>query len=94
MIHKNQIFVLVGTGFLLLIPLIAMQFTNEVNWQLFDFVVMGFLLISFGFMGDYLFRKVKNNKCRFTLIVLLILLFLLLWAEMAVGLFNSPISGS
>ena len=28
---------------LLLIPLTAMQFTNEVQWSLFDFVIMGAL---------------------------------------------------
>ena len=31
---------------LLSIPLIAMQFTSEVNWTLFDFLVASFLLIT------------------------------------------------
>jgi predicted Na+-dependent transporter len=41
-----------GTAaFLLLLPLIAMQFTNEVNWDETDFVVFGAML--FGACGVY-----------------------------------------
>jgi hypothetical protein len=36
-----------------------MQFTNEVNWTLFDFVVAGVLLLGTGFICELVIRKVK-----------------------------------
>lgn len=79
---------------LLLIPFIAMQFTKEVNWSGTDFLIMGILLASTGFACEFLSRKIKNQKNRIAVIVSIIILFLLIWVELAVGIFNSPISGS
>jgi uncharacterized membrane protein len=42
---KQRLIITFGiVAFILAIPLVAMQFTNEVNWKLSDFVVMGALL--------------------------------------------------
>lgn len=79
---------------LLLIPLIAMQFTTEVQWDVSDFVVMGGLLLATGFLMDLILRKVTNGKRRILLCAGLIIVFLLVWTEMAVGIFGSPIAGS
>ncbi len=45
---KIFLWIALATGFILLVPLIAMQFTSEVNWQLNDFIVMGILLFGMG----------------------------------------------
>lgn len=81
-------------AFLLLIPLVAMQFTNEVNWSPFDFLIMAVLLLSTGLGIDYIFRKAKTKKIRVALSLSLITLLLLVWGELAVGIFGSPIAGS
>lgn len=94
MLHKNQFFVLAGTGALLLIPLIGMQFSNEINWSAFDFIVMGALLLGLGFTIEFIFRKIQNKTYKLSLLVLLVIVFLLIWIELAVGLFNSPFAGS
>ncbi|WP_136666962.1 hypothetical protein [Flavobacterium sp. H122] len=94
MLNKNQFFVLAGTCFLLLIPLIGMQFTNEVNWSVFDFILMGALLLGLGFTSEFIFRKITHKTYKLGLIVLLVIVFLLIWVELAVGLFNSPFAGS
>ncbi|WP_316850781.1 hypothetical protein [Pedobacter agri] len=71
-----------------------MQFTNEVNWTTEDFVAAGILLLSTGLAIELVIRNIKTGTSRtITLIIILIALFLI-WAEMAVGIFGSPIAGS
>lgn len=78
---------------LLLIPLTAMQFSSEVNWSAFDFLIMGLMLSILALTLEFLFRKYHMRKALIWTFVA-IFFFVLLWAEMAVGLFNSPIAGS
>ena len=80
-------------GLLLLIPLIAMQLTNEVNWSFFDFIIMGGMLTITGLLIGIILKKVKNYKYKKILIVTILLIFLLIWAELAVGLFGTPFAG-
>ncbi|MDO6391713.1 hypothetical protein Q4E40_16375 [Pontibacter sp. BT731] len=79
---------------LLLIPLIAMQFTSEVDWDLGDFVIMGILLLGTGLMAELVIRKVKNTESRLVIIGLILLVLFLIWAELAVGIFGTPFAGS
>ena len=81
-------------GLLLFIPLIAMQLTDEVEWSLFDFIIMGTLLLITGLMGEIIFKKVKKYKHRVILYVVVAITFLLIWAELAVGIFGTPFAGS
>ena len=93
--QRKHFFLIVGVVFgILLIPFIATQVTEEVNWSAFDFIIMGGMLLSTGVLMEVLIRKIKNKTTRFVLLGLSLLVFLLLWAEMAVGIFGSPISGS
>ncbi len=71
-----------------------MQFTAEVNWTPFDFVVAGFLLIGTGLIFDLVIRKIKNIKYRIATSLVLLIALLLIWAELAVGIFGTPLSGS
>ncbi len=79
---------------LLLIPLIAMQFTDEVKWGLADFIVMGVLLLGTGLLCELVLRKVKKTGHRIALCAGLLLAFFLIWAELAVGIFGTPFAGS
>jgi len=72
---------------LLLIPIIAMQFTDEVNWNLFDFIIAGILLFSIGFACELVLKKVKNIFHRLLLFIMLLAVFFIVWAELAVGIF-------
>lgn len=78
---------------LLVIPLIAMQFTDEVNWTLTDFAVAGGLLFGTGLIFDFVSRKVKNVKYRASIFIALAILLSLIWAELAVGILGTPLSG-
>jgi len=86
--------ILLIVGSLLLIPLIAMQFTDEVNWTALDFVIAGALLLVTGLIFDLVMRKVKNTKYRIAILIIVLLVFFLIWAELAVGIFGTPFSGS
>lgn len=80
--------------FILSIPLMAMQFTKEVNWTISDFLVMGILLFTTVFTIDFVLKKFKTLKSRLILIVGIVVLLALVWAELAVGIFGSPFAGS
>ena len=79
---------------LLSIPLIAMQFTNQVKWGAADFMVMGILLLGTGLGCEFVLRKVKTLKNRLLICGAILLAFFLVWAELAVGLFGTPFAGS
>ena len=79
---------------LLSIPLIAMQFTTEVNWTFSDFVIMGGLLFATVFVIDLVLKKFKTLKSRLIIVSAIVLLLMIVWAEMAVGIFGSPIAGN
>ncbi len=79
---------------LLLIPLIAMQFSTEVNWSPFDFAVMGIMLSTLGIALEVILRIFPKKSQRIWLIAIIFLFFLLVWAELAVGVFGTILSGN
>jgi len=79
---------------LLLIPFIGNLTRSDVNWSVFDFIVMGFLLILLGIGLRLVSTKITSSKIRILGIGLLTLLFLAVWVELAVGFFSSCFSGT
>ena len=79
---------------LLVLPLVAMQFTKEVNWTVSDFVIGGILLFGTAGIIDFVLRTVKSRRNRIILSVSVLLVLMLIWAELAVGLFGTPFAGS
>ena len=92
--NKRLIIILFVTVIILLIPLIAMLFTEEVNWSIFDFVVAGILLLSIGLLGEFVTRKINKTKYRIAIYVALLIVLLLIWAELGVGIFGTPFGGN
>ena len=91
--NKRVTAIVIIVALLLLIPLIAMQFTNEVNWTLFDFVAAGVLLLGTGLLCELVIRKVTNIKYRIAICAVLLAALLLVWLELAVGIFGTPFAG-
>ena len=79
---------------LLCIPLLAMQFSGDVRWSVADFVLAGFLLFFSGLLVLFIQNKVSKRSWQIGLILVVLFLLLLLWAELAVGLFDSPFAGN
>ena len=80
--------------FLLLIPLFGTIFSNQVNWALFDFILMGILLGLLGLSIHFILERVQNKRVRIVPIIFVILIFLMIWVELAVGVFGTPFAGS
>ncbi len=92
--NKRLFYILLSIPLLLLIPLIAMQFTDEVNWTPFDFLAMGILLLGAGVACEVVIRMVKKSRKRALFLIVILVLLLLIWAELAVGIFGTPFAGS
>lgn len=86
--------ILIAIAVLLLIPFTAMQFSAEVNWTLFDFVVGGILLVGTGLACEFVLQKFTKTAHRIVICGVILLALLLAWAELAVGILGTPFAGS
>ena len=92
--YKRLLGIFIFVFIILLIPLTAMLFTNDVSWDLNDFVVAGILLLLTGFTLELILRKVKTKRNRLLLSTFVLILLLLIWLELAVGIFGTPLAGT
>jgi hypothetical protein len=96
MTYPKQRFLYQGLaiGLLLLVPFIAMQFTDEVNWSGADFLVAGALLLGLFAVVELISVVITMKSHRLLLGGVALIVFLLVWAELAVGIFGSPFAGT
>ena len=87
--YRSAIRVLLVTAFILLLPLVAMHFTDEVVWGVADFAVAGALLFGTGFTYALIARKVDRVVYRFAIGVALATALLLVWLNLAVGVIGT-----
>ena len=92
--NKRLTGILLTVALILLVPLIAMQFSSEVTWSPTDFVAAGILLLGTGLSCELVMRKVKKIEYRIAICAAILLAFLLIWIELAVGIFGTPFAGS
>jgi hypothetical protein len=74
---------------ILMIPLVAMRFTDEVSWDLFDFAIMGAVLIGVGISYEFIATRSKKFVYRMALGTGLVGAFLLFWVNGAVGIIGN-----
>jgi peptidoglycan/LPS O-acetylase OafA/YrhL len=92
--NKRLIVIMLSAAFLLLIPFTAMQFTDEVSWSLFDFVTAAGLLFGTGLLCELVLRKVTKPGYRIAIVIAILTALFIIWAELAVGVFGTPLSGN
>ena len=80
-------------GFVLSIILLFNIISDEFDWNLFDFIILFIMMIFAGASFEFVSRIIKNEKNQKILFVIIIFSFLLIWAELGVGIFNSPFAG-
>ena len=84
---RTKISIIITIVVLLLIPLIAMQFSNAINWGVLDFIIAATLLFGTGLFINLVKQKVSSKRLQVVIIVFILLALLLIWAELAVGVF-------
>ncbi|NNE68352.1 MAG: hypothetical protein HKN33_17435 [Pyrinomonadaceae bacterium] len=87
--QRARVFAWVFGLFALCLPLVAMQFTEEVNWSLGDFIVFGGMLAGVGILFELAARSTKNTGYRIGVGLALLGAFLLTWANLAVGIIGN-----
>jgi len=91
---NKRLLIIFGTViFLLLIPFTAMHFTEEVNWGVMDFVIMGVLLLAMGLLINMIGKRIRKRSSKILLIAAVVVIFLLVWTELAVGVFGTVFAG-
>ncbi len=69
-------------GLLLLVPFVAMRFTDEVNWTVFDFVVMGVLLLVTGLTIEVALRKLNGALVKAAAVLAIMFGFVMVWGAL------------
>ena len=87
--NKSTMFILLVPALILLVPLVAMQFTNEVVWGPIDFAVAWLVMAGTGFAYKLATRRTDNPVYRIAAALALAGAFLLIWINLAVGLIGS-----
>ena len=85
-IRKQMIYVSLATASILMIPFAAMKFTNEVNWSVFDFIVMGILLFGTGLTYVLVSRASESILYRLAAGIAVLAGLFLIWVNLAVGI--------
>ena len=83
---KALIRIALPTAAILLLPLLAMQFTDEVLWDAADFVVAGALIFAAGLTYQRVAGRGRTATYRITVGVAVATALLLVWMHLAVGL--------
>ena len=85
---NSMIRIMMTTAGILMIPLLG-----KWDWTTGDYIIMGGLIFSFGLAYSFMSKKVSKER-KVLVGVVLLLAFLITWAELAVGLFGSPFAGN
>lgn len=84
---------LIGVTAVLLVLFFGASPIEGVSWSLFDFLVLGLLLFIPGFLYILISPRI-SRRCRFIVSIVLIIVAVFIWAELAVGLVGSPFAGN
>jgi|TARA_B100001750_G_scaffold107857_1_gene85235 uncharacterized membrane protein YfcA len=91
--NNYQKMYLIIFGTLLSIILLFNFISDEFNWNVFDFIIFIIMMIFAVASFELVSRITKKEKSQKILFALIIIVFLLIWAELGVGIFNSPFAG-
>jgi hypothetical protein len=76
-------------GLIFLLPLVAMQFTDRIDWDETDFAVIGAMLLGACGAYELAARVTRNSAYRAAVGVAVVAAFILVWMNLAVGIIGS-----
>lgn len=86
--QKRTFFYVIITTVLLTIPLVSMQFFSDVSCTLFDFMAATILLATLFISFETIMFYTKNKRRKLLLSGFVVFVFLMIWVELAVGIFD------
>ena len=78
---------------LLAIPAVSMLLGGAFVWSFMDFVIAGALLSFAALTIDYAWGRATSRNLRLAAVATILFVLILIWAELAVGLFGTPFAG-
>ena len=87
MTKKKILRVLLVAAALLAIPLVMTNVSEEWDWNLVDFIVMGALIVGAGVAYELIASRLRTNVAKLTALLLTGIALAYVWAELAVGIF-------
>lgn len=73
---------------LMISALTAVKFSDEFEWDQYDFLIFGVMLLGAGIAIEIVLKATQKAQYRLGLVTVIALVFLLIWVELAVGIFN------
>lgn len=93
-LKQTNILIFAVPALLLAAAFFCNLFVEGFNWSLPDFIVAGFLLFGTAFAINLVVHSPKTLLFKLIISGIILLVLLLIWIELAVGIFGSPFAGS
>lgn len=92
--NKRLLGILGIAAVLLLIPFVVGVIGGEQKWSKFDFALAAVILIGTALICELVLRFVRSTAYRVAICGAILLALLVVWVEIAVGVFGTRFAGS
>ncbi|UMQ40048.1 hypothetical protein MKS83_11620 [Chryseobacterium sp. Y16C] len=93
-LKQTNILIFALPALLLAVAFFCNLFVEGFNWSLPDFVIAGILLFGTTFVISLVVNSKNSLFSKLIICGIVLLVLLLIWIELAVGIFGSPFAGS
>ncbi|MCE3076937.1 hypothetical protein [Chryseobacterium gwangjuense] len=93
-LKQTNILIFAVPALLLAAAFFCNLFVEGFNWSLPDFIIAGLLLFGTAFVINLVAHSQKTLLFKLIICGIVLLVLLLIWIELAVGIFGSPFAGS
>lgn len=91
---RNLLGLYMAPALVLCIPLVGNLISSEVNWSGCDFLIAGVILWSTAGFIHLIFNRITKLPVRIMFCCVMLLVIALIWIELAVGIFGTPLGGN